>query len=180
VIAENGIVLFDKRGEIRLLSQVATDDLRPLLSESAAKLKTLFGLEETEDSRFRLCDITFQRPADLRTQELAELNSIINDELEVIASSIHIHLRPKGIQKSDALKMLLKEQGVVDFNTVMVVGDSATDQSLFRDFPLSVGVANVLAFQDELQGALPRFITNSKEASGFAEVVSRLLCVSHS
>ena len=54
------------------------------------------------------------------------------------------------------------------------VGDSTNDQLMFGHFPLSVGVANLLRFEAELQ-TWPAYITQHERGAGFAELVQALL-----
>jgi hydroxymethylpyrimidine pyrophosphatase-like HAD family hydrolase len=54
------------------------------------------------------------------------------------------------------------------------VGDSTNDQLMFQHLPLSVGVANLLRFADQLQH-WPAFITQAERGAGFAEVARTLL-----
>ena len=53
-------------------------------------------------------------------------------------------------------------------------GDAPNDSPMFGFFENSIGVANVLDFQDRLD-AEPTFITTRRGGEGFAEVVSSLL-----
>jgi hypothetical protein len=61
---------------------------------------------------------------------------------------------------------------------VLTVGDSPNDASLFNPqlFPLSVGVANVLDYAEELIYQ-PAYITTAVEGAGFCELV-RSVCQS--
>jgi hydroxymethylpyrimidine pyrophosphatase-like HAD family hydrolase len=54
------------------------------------------------------------------------------------------------------------------------VGDSTNDQQMFAHFPLSVGVANLARFAEQLT-VWPAFLTRSERGVGFAEVAERLL-----
>ena len=54
------------------------------------------------------------------------------------------------------------------------VGDSTNDQLMFEHFPLSVGVANLMRFADQLT-VWPAWMTRSERGRGFAEVVQRVL-----
>jgi hypothetical protein len=45
---------------------------------------------------------------------------------------------------------------------------------MFGFFPLSVGVANVVAFRDRLDTP-PAFVTPSRSGAGFVELAERLL-----
>jgi len=59
---------------------------------------------------------------------------------------------------------------------VVTVGDSPNDQSLFdaSKFPLSVGVANVLHYQEQLQHQ-PTYVTSKAEVEGFQELVELIV-----
>jgi hypothetical protein len=54
------------------------------------------------------------------------------------------------------------------------VGDSTNDQAMFGHFPLSVGVANLRRFADQLR-TWPAYISDAERGKGFAEVAARLL-----
>ena len=54
------------------------------------------------------------------------------------------------------------------------MGDSTNDQAMFGHFPLSVGVANLRQFADQLQ-TWPAYLTEGERGQGFAEVTNRLL-----
>jgi hypothetical protein len=54
------------------------------------------------------------------------------------------------------------------------VGDSTNDQVMFGRFPLSVGVANLRHFAEQLH-TWPAYITEGERGAGFAELVRALL-----
>jgi len=54
------------------------------------------------------------------------------------------------------------------------VGDSTNDQLMFGHFPLSVGVANLLQFAEQLS-VWPAYVTQEARGAGFAEVAQRLV-----
>ncbi len=53
-------------------------------------------------------------------------------------------------------------------------GDSPNDAPMFGFFPHAVGVANVRDFAGRME-ALPRYVTASRGAAGFAELAAALL-----
>ena len=59
---------------------------------------------------------------------------------------------------------------------VVTVGDSPNDESLFNPqyFPVSVGVANVLEYANQLTHK-PAYITTFAEGEGFCELAKLLL-----
>jgi hydroxymethylpyrimidine pyrophosphatase-like HAD family hydrolase len=54
------------------------------------------------------------------------------------------------------------------------VGDSTNDQLMFEHLPLTVGVANVARFIDQM-GAWPAYLTPAERGHGFAELAGALL-----
>ncbi len=54
------------------------------------------------------------------------------------------------------------------------VGDSTNDQDMFGHIPLSVGVANLMRFADQLT-VWPAYLTRGERGEGFAEVADALL-----
>ncbi|MDQ6683958.1 MAG: HAD family hydrolase, partial [Pseudomonadota bacterium] len=56
----------------------------------------------------------------------------------------------------------------------LYVGDSTNDQPMFAALPLSVGVANLVDFADQLT-QWPAFITKHARGRGFVEVAEALL-----
>lgn len=56
----------------------------------------------------------------------------------------------------------------------MTVGDSPNDASLFAEFPLSVGVANLVPYLHRLPQP-PRYLCQQPEVAGFLELVEVLL-----
>lgn len=179
IIAENGIVLIDGEGRYCFLNG---EDSRSQLDEdvisAANRLKDKYNLEYTQDSQFRLKEITFVRPKFFGERELMGLKSDMPDSIDAIASSIHIHIRKKGSDKGKALDRINSQMFRVDQNRILVIGDSATDKSLFGNFSNSVGVANILKYVDELGELTPKFITKKPEGKGFLEVVERLISCS--
>jgi hydroxymethylpyrimidine pyrophosphatase-like HAD family hydrolase len=57
---------------------------------------------------------------------------------------------------------------------VIFIGDSPNDAPMFAYFPNSVGVANVLQFEERLTSK-PAWVTRKAGGYGFAEMVDQLL-----
>jgi hypothetical protein len=53
-------------------------------------------------------------------------------------------------------------------------GDSPNDEPMFRYFPHSAGVRNVLRFADQMK-YLPEFVAGQDGGEGFAEIVEVIL-----
>lgn len=179
-VAENGLVAFDARGERVDLGPPRTGAFFDRLADNAARIRATYRLEVTPDDAFRLFERTFLRPPSFDAAALAASQAVVDDGFEVMASSIHIHVRPSGWGKAEgllaALRPLCPEACAHPDERIVFVGDSSNDRSLFaRLRKTSVGVRNVTRFLDELGEDQPAFVTEHESARGFAELVHRLL-----
>jgi HAD superfamily hydrolase (TIGR01484 family) len=178
-IGENGLVSFDNQGKRSDLGPPHVPDFQRVLAEQADRVKRLFSLVRTDDDDFRLFERTFARPSSFDAAALRRSQGVVDPGFEVVASSIHIHVRPSGWDKADgllaALTPLVSGLSAGD-PRVLFTGDSSNDRPLFARFPCtSVGIRNVERFLDELGPDRPGFITQGEAAAGFAEVAERLL-----
>ncbi|MGK7931400.1 MAG: HAD-IIB family hydrolase [Microcystaceae cyanobacterium] len=176
-IAENGGVFYGNNsdypqiltpiGEIRqhrqYLSQVFDD-----LCQVYPKLK------ESSDNQYRLTDWTFSVKG-LITEEIQHLKRLTEEKgLSFTYSTVQCHLKPLQQDKAMGLKQVL-DQFFPNYllNQVLTLGDSPNDDPLFNPaiFPVSVGVANLLIYRDQLVYH-PTYVTQRGEVDGFLEVVS--------
>ena len=178
-IGENGLVSFDDQGRRRDLGPPHGPDFQQVLTGQGERVKGLFSLVRTDDDDFRLFERTFVRPASFDAAALRRSQESVAPGFEVVASSIHIHVRPAGWDKADGLLAAVAPwlPGLTSGDPrVLFTGDSSNDRPLFARFPCtSVGVRNVERFLDELGPDRPGFITRGEGAAGFAEVAERLL-----
>jgi HAD superfamily hydrolase (TIGR01484 family) len=179
VVGENGLVCFDATGR-RDLGPLRNEGFDRALTSNAERVARAFTLTRTDDDAFRLFERTFLRPAGFDAHALRGCGQLVDAGFEVIASSIHIHVRPAGWDKADGLLAALAPvlpAAVADAEaSILFVGDSSNDRPLFARFPrTSVGVRNVDRFLAELGADQPAYITQGQAAAGFAEVSERLL-----
>jgi len=98
--------------------------------------------------------------------------------LTATVSSIHIngwmgeHNKWTGAQW--AVQELLGRDLTLELEHWVYVGDSTNDQIMFQHMPLTVGVANIRRFVDQLTH-LPRFVTEGERGAGFAQVAAHVL-----
>lgn len=180
VVGENGLVSFDSAGRRRDLGPPRDAHFARTLADSAEHVSRALGLERTDDDAFRLFERSFVRPAGFDADALRRCQQLVSAGFEVIASSIHIHVRPSDWNKADgllaALAPLVPAAQDDPDASILFVGDSSNDRPLFARFPrTSVGVHNVLRFLAELGRDRPAYITEADAAAGFAEVGGRLL-----
>jgi hypothetical protein len=180
VVGENGLVSFDGAGRRRDLGPPHDVSFAHALAANAERVARAFALSRTDDDVFRLFERAFLRPSGFDADALRGCQQLVDAGFEVIASSIHIHVRPSGWDKADgllaALAPILPAARADRDASILFVGDSSNDRPLFARFPrTSVGVRNVTRFLAELGADRPAYITEGEAAAGFAEVVERLL-----
>jgi hydroxymethylpyrimidine pyrophosphatase-like HAD family hydrolase len=182
-IAENGGLFY--KGDVAPELLVPVSDMaahRQQLAEVFAALKQQWPqIEETPDNRFRLTDWTF----DVRGLSVTDLQAMaaIAEGLGwgFTYSTVQCHIRLAQQDKANGLEQVL-QQHFPEFapesaRTAMVtVGDSPNDESMFNGdrFPLSVGVANLLHYADQIRYQ-PRFVAQAAEVAGFCELVDLVL-----
>lgn len=120
--------------------------------------------------------------ARLSEPDVARLTSILQSHgLRTTRSSIHLHGTYSAGDKAkmSALvgEVLWREEPRQIAADYLFVGDSPNDAPAFAFFSRSVGVANVLAFAEELtqRGCMPWAVTRSPSGRGFAELVGAVL-----
>jgi len=93
-------------------------------------------------------------------------------------SSIHVNGWFGAYDKLTMTRALVAECFGMDLEsekeTFVFVGDSPNDSPLFAFFPMSVGVANVADFVDQMDSR-PAFVTRARAGAGVAELVDALL-----
>jgi hydroxymethylpyrimidine pyrophosphatase-like HAD family hydrolase len=181
-VAENGLVAFGPDGVRTDLGPQRPSDFFARLAENSARVRDAYGLSVTADDLFRLFERAFVRPPSFDAAALVASGKLVDEGFEVMASSIHIHVRPSGWGKAEGLLAALAPIDAVACAApdehVLFVGDSSNDRSLFARLPrTSVGVHNVVHYLDELGEHRPAFITQAEAAQGFAEVARALLAV---
>ncbi|MDJ0588675.1 MAG: HAD-IIB family hydrolase [Pleurocapsa sp. MO_226.B13] len=178
-IAENGGLLYwNHDPQPDLLTSLNLAQHRQELSRVFELLQDKFPqLKESEDNRFRLTDWTFE-VANLTETELERINLICQSEgYGFTYSTVQCHIKPLQQDKAIALgKVIPRYFPSLISEQIVTVGDSPNDESLFNpeQFPVSVGVANILKYRDRLQH-LPAYVTNKSELAGFYELVELII-----
>ena len=93
-------------------------------------------------------------------------------------SSVHVNGWFGDYDKCSMSRELLRQVFFLDEEQekteVVFIGDSPNDCQMFEAFPISVGVANVLDFKDQLDPT-PAWITEKRGGYGFAEMAEFLI-----
>lgn len=179
-LSENG-GLFYLSGNDTPITLTSIPDLyihRQHLATTFQQLQTKFPhIQESADNRFRITDWTF----DVATLTPQELQALIHLCQEMgwgfTYSNVQCHIKPLGQDKAVGLLQVLRQYfPQYSLDQVVTVGDSPNDESLFdpQYFPVSVGVANVLHYANQLQHQ-PAYVTSAGEGEGFCELCNYLL-----
>jgi hypothetical protein len=92
-------------------------------------------------------------------------------------SSIHLNMWSGSYDKVSGVEYFLGERYGFDAHrdrgSVLYVGDSMNDEPMFREFPLSVGVANVMRHVAEMKSP-PAYVTDREYGEGFTELVDTI------
>lgn len=179
-IAENGgLFYFKKRETPEILTPIPNLILhRQQLAQTFTFLKSKFpNLRESADNHFRLTDWTFDGYG-LTPKELQTLGNLCQEQgWGFTYSTVQCHIKPSQQDKATSLLQVLKKQfPQFTKEQILTVGDSLNDESLFdaSKFPLSVGVANVLDYTEQLDHK-PAYVTTFAEAEGFCELAQLLI-----
>jgi len=174
-VAENG-GLFFFGGSEKPVALTPIPDLvahRQQLASAFQQLQIQFPhIQESADNRFRVTDWTFDVKG-LSTDEIKTLSHLCQQMgWGFTYSNVQCHIKPLGQDKAIGLLQVLREYfPQYTPEQVVTVGDSPNDESLFdeRYFSLSVGVANVLEYAEQLQHQ-PAYVTSAAEGEGFCEL----------
>ena len=191
VVGENGAFYFRyddathtmvrcyaRNEEARRQDRQALDAIRK------AVLAEVPGAAVASDQNYREADLAIDFCEDVASLPKEAIDRIVRifERFGATAkvSSIHVNGWFGTYDKLTTSARFLQEVLGIDVRTdadaVMFVGDSPNDAPMFGFFANSVGVANVLAFKDQLSSA-PRWVTSQPSARGFAELADLLLAV---
>lgn len=178
-IAENGGIFYpaDTLHPVALTPIPNLTEHRQQLKVAYQRLKLEFPhIQESADNCFRLTDWTFDN-RDLTLTKLQQLDALCSSlGWGFTYSSVQCHIKPASQDKAVGLMQVLRDYfPQYTPEQVLTVGDSPNDASLFNPqlFPLSVGVANVLDYAEELIDQ-PAYITTAVEGAGFCELAHSL------
>jgi len=186
IVAENGAVALFRDGaalrvEYAQDEPTRTHNTRRLGAVAEQLLREVPGATLARDSAGRVTDIAIDHAefTQLPPQRIAQVVAVMSAAgMNATVSSIHIngwfgtHTKLSGARWM--VQRLFGRPLDAELERWVYVGDSTNDQLMFAHFPLSVGVANLLQFEKQLD-TWPRFITRHDRGRGFAEVADALL-----
>ena len=186
IVAENGAVAMFRAGAAVVTEYAQGEATRKRNAErlravAAMVLREVPGSRLAHDSGGRVTDIAIDHSefAHLDAEGIERVVAMMQREgMNATVSSIHIngwygdHTKLSGARWM--LQRLFGRALGREVERWVYVGDSTNDQAMFGHFPLSVGVANLRRFADQLH-TWPTYITQGQRGVGFAEVAARLL-----
>jgi HAD superfamily hydrolase (TIGR01484 family) len=145
-------------------------------------LEKIPGCRVSADQAYREADLAIDFCEDVPPLETAKVDQIVRlftrAGAQAKISSIHVN---GWFGKYDKLTMttrLFEEVWDADLkkgsHRIIFIGDSPNDVPMFKYFPNSVGVANILRFAERLDYK-PVWVTQKEDGYGFAEMVDILL-----
>jgi hypothetical protein len=182
VVGENGALAFSLlSGVMERLYAERRPDAQALLTKIAGRiLAEVPGCKVAADQAYREFDLAIDFREEVSPLDEASIDRILEIFQEHGAtarvSSIHVNGWFGTFDKLSMCKRcaaeLLGAPLVPD--RAFFVGDSPNDVPMFRFFPHSAGVANLLSLAHRIE-VLPAYITESMGGEGFAEVIEVLL-----
>jgi HAD superfamily hydrolase (TIGR01484 family) len=178
-IAENGGLFSHPNGQQDLLSSIPNISRHRILLENTFHyIKQKFPhLQTSTDNQFRITDWTFD-VNDLSTDDIQAIFSQCQQMgWSFTYSNVQCHIKPPHHDKATGLDAVLKNHfPELNSQQVLTIGDSPNDEAMFdpTKFPVSVGVANILHYQDKIMH-LPQYVTHASEFAGFSEFAKLLL-----
>ena len=186
IVAENGAVALFCRGGNRLIEYAQDEALRAAnalrLQQVAHRvLREVPGATLAQDSAGRVTDIAIDHSefVHLPQAQIEHAVAVMRIEgMNATVSSIHINGWFGEHTKLSGARWIVQRLFGTDLDAErehwVYVGDSTNDQLMFGHFPLSVGVANLLRFEAQLE-VWPAYLAQRERGAGFADVAQRLL-----
>jgi HAD superfamily hydrolase (TIGR01484 family) len=183
IIGENGGCYVSRTNGFQLLGSLKTKEIsqhREKLADCFWQLQgTHSQIKESIDNRWRLTDWTF----DIQGLDPSDLWEIAAQcerwGWDFTYSTIQCHIKLASHNKATGLRQVLKKYlDNLSPIQVLTIGDSPNDGAMFdpQEFPLSVGVANIANYLDQLSHQ-PAYLATQAEVNGFTEIVDAVLAV---
>lgn len=145
-------------------------------------LKKIPGCRVSADQAYREADLAIDYCEDVAALSTEDVDRIVTLFEEAGArakiSSIHVNGWFGEYDKLTMTRMLFaevfKDELEAVKTNVIFIGDSPNDVPMFRFFPHSVGVANILQFKEKIKHK-PTYVTRQEGGHGFAEMVDSIL-----
>jgi HAD superfamily hydrolase (TIGR01484 family) len=181
VVAENGGVIYMPGGrKVYSVSRATLPSVRRRMYAAADLVsRDVRGARLSTDAPFTEVNLALDWNEDVHLPESAarRMEELLRARgFNAVRSSVHVNFWPGRFDKLSACRRVVRALGGDPrlLFPYIYVGDALNDEPMFRGFPRSVGVANVMDVWDEL-GAKPSRVTRAREGEGFEEVARAVL-----
>jgi HAD superfamily hydrolase (TIGR01484 family) len=187
VVGENGAFAMYHDGRVLrrldVLDEKTRQQNRRRLDALAVRiLQKVPGSALASDQGYRDYDLAIDFCEDVPPLPRERIDAIVHEFVAAGATAMISSIHVNGwFGKYDKLSMatrfmreILGLDAAAGFPQCVFVGDSPNDQPMFAAFSRSVGVKNVLDFEDRLRSP-PAYVSARRCGAGFAEVISTLL-----
>lgn len=193
IVGENGAFYFRYDRERKKMDQhfwASPEELKGSRAKLDAiekeVLETVPGSALASDQAYRLADLAIDFCEDVPPLPESEVDRIVaifeRHGAQAKVSSIHVNGWFGDYNKLSMAKTMLADVFGLNWEqaqeSVIYAGDSPNDEPMFAAFPLSVGVANIHAFEHRLKNK-PAYIAKGHSGDGFAELAELLLNAKH-
>jgi HAD superfamily hydrolase (TIGR01484 family) len=189
IVGENGAFYFQYDDSQRKMRRFyfKSEEQRKADRQKLEKLKLeildeIPGCRVSADQVYREADLAIDYCEDVPPLRMDDVDQIVRLFEEAGArakiSSIHVNGWFGEYDKLTMTRMLFAEVFKDDLaaikEDVIFIGDSPNDVPMFRFFPHSVGVVNILQFKEKITHK-PAWVTQQEGGYGFAEMVDSIL-----
>ena len=192
VVGENGAFYFHLNKKIGRDAALVRHFLQEdhIRKENQKKLFECFQELQKKIPSLQLADDQSYREIDLAVDFCEACKELSSEEIDLVEqhfhskgaqtklSSIHINAWFGEHNKYECCKIMMKELFKEDLEEIkeacVYLGDSPNDESFFKRFPNSIGVANIREFLVKIEHK-PTFITEKSGGEGFAEAITHIL-----
>ncbi|MFG1507653.1 HAD-IIB family hydrolase [Saccharospirillum sp. HFRX-2] len=150
-------------------------DQSAILAE-VAKLDLGFEVKLASDQAFRYVDVAldYNQQQSLSPEQVTRVrDALLECGFNVRQSSIHLNVWRGDFDKATMAMRVGRELLGLDAQALqqraVFIGDAPNDECMFRDFPLSIGVANI-GKHLSVMTSQPAAITDQPSGLGFAEM----------
>ncbi|WP_136067793.1 HAD-IIB family hydrolase [Modicisalibacter radicis] len=159
------------------------DEQSRLLALAERALAAVPRARLAADQPYRLADVAIDHAQDvappLERDAIGRLVGAMREGgASARASSIHVNAWFGDHDKASMASRVLEQDFGLSLEQqrqrVLFIGDAPNDESLFRSYPASVGVANIAVHLDTMQ-AHPRWLCTASHGEGFVEMAERLM-----
>ena len=189
VVGENGAFYFWYDSRQRKLNKrfldpedVRAEHRKRLMSIRKEILSSVPGTAIASDQLYREADLAIDYCEDVPPLDKHAVDRICEifqkHGATCKVSSIHVNGWFGEYDKLEMTRIFVQERWELDLEATkerfLFCGDSPNDEPLFRYFPHSAAVKNILGFKDRIKD-LPSYVAKMTGGEGFAEIVDVLL-----